>query len=291
MTSVSALEVGQPVEGVYAVRSKERRLSKRGDAYLVVTLADATGAVGGYVFDQADFFDERFAAGDRVRITGQVVSRGGRTAIRVRSLRQAADEIAAEELLPRSHREPDELMGFAELLAGEIADPRLRSLASAVLGDRSLAHGWLTAPCTRSGHHAYQGGLIEHTVGVASLAQTLCQWHPRVDADILVAAAIVHDVGHVRCWRLGATFELTEEGRMLGHLAIGGDIVDGAARRVGLPDERRLAVLHAVAWHHGQPAGAPGAPATAEALALWRINQLEAGVKARLEGPGILEVD
>ncbi len=291
MTAVSALEVGQPVEGVYAVRSKERRLSKRGDAYLMVTLADATGAITGFVFDQPDFFDEQFASGDRVRVAGQVVARAGRPSIRIRHLRQAADEVGAEDLLPRSHREPDELMGFAELLAGEIGDARLRATAQSVLGDRALAHGWLTAPCTRSGHHAYQGGLIEHTVGVASLAQTLCQWHPRVDVDLLVAAALVHDVGHIRSWRLGATFEQTDEGRMVGHLAIGHDIVDAAARRAGVPDDRRLALLHAVAWHHGQPAGSAPAPATAEALALWRINTLETAVKARLEGPGIADQD
>jgi len=291
MTRVSALEVGQPVEGVYAVRSKERRLSRRGDAYLMVTLADATGAVTGYIFDQPDFFDERFAADDRVRIAGQVVARGGRPAIRIRHLRLAEDEVTAEELLPRSHREPDELMGFAEHLSGEIGDPRLRAMSLAVLADPALARGWLTAPCTRSGHHAYQGGLIEHTVGVASLAQTLCQWHPRLDVDLLVAAAIVHDVGHIRSWRLGATFEPTEEGRLIGHLRIGHDIVDAAARRAGVDDGRRLALLHAVAWHHGPPAGGPSTPATAEALALWRVNGLETGVKSRLEGPGLGDAD
>jgi 3'-5' exoribonuclease len=209
--------------------------------------------------------------------------------VRVRHLRPAGDEVAAEELLPRSHREPEELAGFAELLAGEIANPALRTFTLGVLGDRSLADGWRTAPCTRSGHHAYQGGLLEHTVGVASLAQTLCQWHPRLDADLLVAAALVHDVGHIRAWRLGATFELTDEGRMLGHLAIGHEILDAAARGAGLASDRRLALLHAVAWHHGPPPGQVPAAASPEALALWRVNSLEVGVKARLEGHGPID--
>jgi 3'-5' exoribonuclease len=289
MSQVAGLEVGQPVEGVFAVRRKERRLSRQGDPYLMLTLADASGAIGAFVFDQPDFFAEKFETGDRVRVAGQVVARQGRPAVRVRHIRPAGDEVAAEEFLPRSHREPEELAGFAEHLAGEIADPVLRTFTLGVLGDRSLADGWRTAPCTRSGHHAYQGGLLEHTVGVASLAQTLCQWHPRLDADLLVAAALVHDVGHIRAWRLGATFELTDEGRMLGHLAIGHEILDAAARRAGMASDRRLALLHAVAWHHGPPPGQVPAAASPEALALWRVNSLEVGVKARLEGPGPID--
>ena len=286
MSAIAGLQVGQPVEGVYAVRRKERRLSRQGDAYLALTLADASGAIGAFVFDQPDFFAARFDTGDRVRVAGQVIERQGRPVVRVRHIRPAGDEVAAEDLLPRSHREPDELMGFALHLAGEIASPRLRATAVGVLEDPSLATGWLTAPCTRSGHHAYRGGLLEHTVGVASLAQTLCQWHPRLDADLLVAAAIVHDVGHIRSWRLAATFEATDEGRLLGHVAIGHGIVEAAARGARLPDDTRLGLLHTVAWHHGPPAGQPGAHPSPEAVALWRINGLEVAVKGRLEGPG-----
>lgn len=289
MSAIAGLEVGQPVEGVYAVRKKERRLSRQGDPYLALTLADASGAIGAFVFDQADFFAGQFEAGDRVRVAGQVIQRQGRPVVRVRHLRPAGDEVGAEALLPRSHRDPDELMGFAVHLADEIAEPRLRALAQGVLRDPALAPGWLTAPCTRSGHHAYQGGLLEHTVGVASLAQTLCQWHPRLDADLLLAAAIVHDVGHVRAWRLEATFELTDEGRMLGHLAIGHEIVDAAARRARLPAPARLALLHTVAWHHGPPPGQAPGGASPEALALWRVNGLEVAVKARLEGSGPID--
>jgi 3'-5' exoribonuclease len=285
-SNVSGLEVGQPVEGVFAVRKKERRLSRQGDPYLALTLADASGAIGAFVFDQPDFFAAQFEAGDRVRVAGQVIQRQGRPVVRVRHIRPAGDEVGAEEFLPRSHREPDELMGFALHLADEITDAKLKAMVMAVLDDRALAAGWLTAPCSRSGHHAYQGGLLEHTVGVASLAQTLCQWHPRLDVDLLVAAALVHDVGHIRGWRLAATFELTDEGRMLGHLLIGHEIVDGAARAAGVSDERRLNVLHAIGWHHGPPAGQGPGGASPEALALWRINSLEVGVKSRLEGPG-----
>ena len=286
MTPLGSIEAGSPLEGVYAVRRKERRLSRQGRPFLALTLADATGAVPAVVFDEPDFFAAQFEEGDRVRVTGRVSEREGRHRIVVSSLRAAANEAAAEDLLPRAHRDPDELFGFVLHLADEVADPGLRAVLDALTGDAALARAWRTMPCTRSGHHAYLGGLVEHTVGVASLVQTLATWHPRLDSDLLLAAALAHDIGHARAFRLGATFELTDEGGLLGHVAIGHEIVGDAARACGLASPRRAELLHAIDWHHGPPPGqAPGA-AGPEALALWRANQLETGVKARLEGPG-----
>ena len=286
MTPISSLEAGTAVEGVYAVRRKERRMSRQGRPFLALTLADATGSVAAVVFDEADYFAAQFEEGDRVRITGRVTERDGRPRVVVGHLRPAADEAEAEDLLPRSHRDPDELFGFILHLADEVADLDLRRLLDALTGDDELARAWRTMPCTRSGHHAYMGGLVEHTVGTGALVQTLATWHPRIDSDLLLCAALVHDIGHARAFRLGATFELTEEGRLLGHMAIGHEIVGDAARRVGLSSSRRAELLHAIDWHHGPPPGqAPGA-ASPEALALWRANQLETSVKARLEGPG-----
>jgi 3'-5' exoribonuclease len=291
VTPLASLEAGTPLEGVYAVRRKERRLSRQGRPFLAITLADATGAVPAVVFDEPDFFAAQFEEGDRVRVTGRVTERDGRARVVVSHLRAAPEEAAAEDLLPRAHRDPDELFGFVLHLADEVADAGLRAVLDALTGDEALARDWRAVPCTRSGHHAYIGGLVEHTVGVASIVQALAIWHPRLDSDLLLAAALVHDIGHARAFRLGATFEATEEGRLLGHVAIGHEIVGGAARAAGLDPGRRAELLHAIAWHHGPPPGqAPGA-ASPEALALWRANQLEVGVKSRLEGPGPGAVD
>lgn len=284
--TIASLAPGGAVEGVFAVRRKERRLSRQGRPFLALTLADATGSVPAMVFDEADFFGEQFAEGDRIRVTGRVSERDGRTSVVISHLRPAADEVEAQELLPRSHRDPDEVFGFVLHLADEVADPGLRRVLGALTGDDDLARAWRTMPCTRSGHHAYLGGLVEHTVGVASVVQALAVWHPRLDCDLLLAAALVHDIGHARAFRLGATFELTDEGRLLGHVAIGHEIVSDAARAGGLPAVRRAELLHAMDWHHGPPPGQPPGGASPEALALWRANQLETAVKARLEGSG-----
>lgn len=267
-------------------------MSRKGAPFLALTLGDATGTIQAVVFDEPDWLAGQFEVGDRVRVTGEVTARGGRSTLRVRSLRPAEATDAEVDLLPRSHRDPDEMFGFVLHLADEVAEPGLRATLAVMTGDEALADAWRTVPCTRSGHHAYLGGLIEHTVGVASLCQALCTWHPRVNSDVLVAAALLHDIGHARAWVVGtATVEQTDEGRMLGHLLIGLQMVDAAARSVGLVDEQRLPLLHAIGWHHGPPAGAGLGQASAEALALWRANTMEAGVKARLEGASVLDPD
>ena len=140
---------------------------------------------------------------------------------------------------------------------------------------------WRRAPCSRAGHHAYLGGLLEHTVAVATLAHELCQLHPRLQSDVLLTAAITHDLGRTREFTYGAEIGLTEEGRLLGHLVIGERLL--SERATMLDDERRLALLHCVLCHHG-PGSAPGGRfGSAEALALYRLNALDAGVKGAFE--------
>jgi 3'-5' exoribonuclease len=286
MSGLAQLTPGAPFEGVFAVRDVERRLSRAGKPFLSVVLADATGSARGVIFDQPDWFAERLTPGAPVRVAGRAEQRGGRLELLISHVRPAEENTADTQLVPRSHRDPGELFGFVLHLADEVADPGLRRTLGVLTGDEALAVAWRQVPCTRSGHHAYIGGLIEHTVGVTALCQTLCTWHPRVDADLLVSAALVHDLGYTRAWRVATTFEATEEGRLLGHVALGLEIVADAARKAELDESRRLALLHCVAWHHGPPPPAGPQQASPEALALMRLNAAEVQVKSRLEGPG-----
>jgi len=152
-------------------------------------------------------------------------------------------------------------------------------------GQAKIAADFRRAPCTRGGHHAYVGGLLEHTVAVGTLVGDVCQLHPRLDSDLLMAAALLHDVGKTREFTYGAEFGITEEGRLIGHLALGTEIIGSAGG--GLSSERRTALLHCVLSHHGGEGGRSGTGARGfgnpEALALYRLNALDAGVKGALE--------
>jgi 3'-5' exoribonuclease len=283
--TVSALRPGSEVRGVFACVRKDRLMTRTGSPYLSLELRDRTGTVAARAFRQADALGGRFERGDLVRVVGKVERFRDEVVLELADVRRvepgSADDADPSLFLPRAYRDVDELDGFFEHLAGEVYDPGFRALLESVVGDSALRAELRRAPCTRSGHHAYLGGLLEHTVAVATLAHEVCQQHPRLNSDLLLCAALLHDIGRVREFTYGAEIGLTDEGRMLGHLVIGERMLSERAR--GLDDERRLALLHCVLGHHG-PAALPGGRfASAEALALFRINALDAAVKGALE--------
>ena len=197
--------------------------------------------------------------------------------------RAPASDADPATFLPVAYRDLDELDGFLEHLAGELRDAPFKRLVDALLADPEIRAALRRSPCTRAAHHAYLGGLLEHTVAVATLAVDTCALHPRLDQDLLVTAAIVHDLGRTREFTLGAEIGLTDEGRLLGHVEIGLRMLDARAADAGLDDARRLALAHCVLTHHGADAAPQRRFGSAEALALHRINTLDAGIKGAFE--------
>jgi 3'-5' exoribonuclease len=278
--TVAGLRAGDDVDAVFACSRKDRLTARSGTPYLALELRDRTGAIQGRAFRDADVLSGRFDRGDLVRVAGRVERFRDELQIEVRAIAraEAADPAA---FLPVAYRDVDELDGFLEHLAREVHDPGYRGLLETLLGDEALRAEWRRAPCTRGGHHAYLGGLLEHTVAVGTLALEACTLHPRLNSDLLICAALVHDLGKTREFAYGAEISVTEEGRLLGHVVLGQQLVD--ARSAGLPADRRLALAHCILCHHG-PEAAPGRRfGSAEALALHRLNALDASVKGALE--------
>src|ERR671934_1212044 len=273
--AVATMRAGDEVSGVFACTRKDRLIARTGTAYLALELRDRTGAIPARVFRDADLHAGRFEQGDLVRVAGRVERFRDELQLDVRAIARADDADPAA-FLPVAYRDLDELDGFLEHLAGEVHDAAFRALVDNVLGDAALRAALRRTPCTRNGHHAYLGGLLEHTVAVATLAVETCTLHPRLDQDLLLTAAIVHDLGKTREYALGAEIGLTDEGRLLGHVELGLRML--AQRAQPLDDVRRLALAHCVLTHHGDRK-----PATAEALALYRLNALDAAVKGALE--------
>ena len=278
MTTVAALRAGDAVDAVFACSRKDRLMARTGAPYLALELRDRTGTIAARAFRDADVLAGRFERGDLVRVVGRVERFRDELQIDVRTIEraEAADPAA---FLPVAYRDLDELDGFLEHLAREVHDRAYRTLLDRLLADDELRAEWRRAPCTRNGHHAYLGGLLEHTVAVATLALECAQLHPRLNSDLLMTAALVHDLGKTREFTYGAEIGLSEEGRLLGHIVLGQQILD----RYELPEDRRLALAHCVLTHHGADA-APGRRfGSPEALALYRLNALDASVKGALE--------
>ena len=277
---LSALRPGDEVAGIYACTRKDRLTARTGAPYLALELRDRSSALPGRVFRDADLLGGRFDRGDLVRVHGRVERFRDELQVDVRAIERApgADPTA---FLPVAYRDVDELDGFLEHLTREVHDPQYRGLLDALLQDAGLRAEWRRAPCTRAGHHAYLGGLLEHTGAVATLAVETCTLHPRLNSDLLICAALVHDLGKTREFTYGAEIGLTDEGRLLGHVVLGQQLLEPGLAR--LDDGRRLALLHCVLCHHGADA-APGRRfGSPEAVALHRLNALDASVKGVLE--------
>jgi 3'-5' exoribonuclease len=281
--TLATLRPGERVEGVFACTRKERLAARTGAPYLALELRDASGALPARLFRDADLQGGRFEAGQLVAVSGRVVRFREQTQIELdRIARADGAAIDPRDFLPVAYRDLDELDGFLEHLSREVAQPGYRALLDGLLADQDFRAQFRLAACTRAGHHAYLGGLLEHTVAVATLAQELALGHPRLDSDLLICAAIVHDIGKTREFVYGATIEQSDEGRMLGHVQIGLRLLH--ERAGGALDERRLLALeHCVLCHHGADAAPGGRFASVEALALQRLNALDAAVKGALE--------
>jgi 3'-5' exoribonuclease len=281
---IAELTPGQRFNGVYACVRKDRLSARNGSIYLTLELRDRSGSIPARVFREVDRLGARFERGDAIRVSGKVERFRGELVAEVDEIEALEEtELDPAEFLPAAYRDAAELEGFLEHLTREVHDAPLRQVVERVLFTEPVGAEFRRAPCTRSGHHAYVGGLVEHTVAVGTLVGEICQLHPRLNSDVLMAAALLHDVGKTREFSYGAEFGITEEGRLIGHLALGAEIVGSAAGE--LPPERRAALLHCVLSHHGADGNRSGARGfgTPEALALYRLNALDAGVKGALE--------
>jgi len=300
--TVATLRSEDEVDGVFACTRKERQVSRAGTPYLTIELRDSTGTIVARAFRDADVLAGRFQRGELVRVRGRVARFRDELQIEVRTIARTDDTDAEADpahFLPVAYRDIGELEGFLEHLVREVYEPGLKALLERMFGDGKLRVEIRRAPCSvpasgsgsrppgagrsmSNNHHAYLGGLLEHTVAVATMALELCTLHPRLDRDLLLSAAIVHDLGKTREFTYGAEIEHSREGRLLGHIELGLRLIAGYVPHA-LDAERRLALEHCVMLHHGADAAAGQRFASPEALALYRLNTLDAQVKGAFE--------
>ena len=268
MTAIAQLAADRVVEGLYAVARKQRLRTRGGAPYLALELVDPSGRIEARVWNDVDLLDARFGEGDAVRVLGRVDRFRDRLQLEVRTL-EAADGVDPAALAPALRRDPDELDGFLEFLAGELSHPGLRATVARFFADEQVRTRLRELPATVDAHHAYAGGLLEHTVGVATVSRETAQLHPRLRADLLLAAALLHDLGRAVELGRGPVFAQTPEGRLLGHVHLGLRLVE--ERAAALEADVRAELLHAIAVHHDSRAAR-----TAEAAVLYHANQLDA---------------
>jgi 3'-5' exoribonuclease len=279
VTTISELVPDRVAEGIYGVARKRRLHTKGGQAYLALELVDATGRLEARVWQDVDLLDGRFAEGDAVRVLGRVEKFRDKLQLEVKSI-EAAPGVEAASLTPVGRRDLDDADGFLDFLAEELTHPGLKGVVARLLGDDRIRVALRELPASLDGHHDYAGGLLEHTVGVATICRETAQLHPRLRSDLLVGAALLHDVGRTVELTRGPAFAPTPEGRLLGHVHLGLRLVE--ERAAGLDGAARAELLHAIASHHDARAAR-----TAEAAVLYHANQLDAVAATRsVDGTG-----
>jgi 3'-5' exoribonuclease len=272
VSAIAELAEERVVEGVYAVARKRRLRTRGGAAYLALELVDPSGRIDARVWHDVELLDSRFAEGDAVRVLGRVEKFRDRLQVDVRTL-EAAPQTDPAELAPALRRDADELDGFLEFLAGEITHAGLAAVVGRFFSDDAVRASMRRLPAADT-HHSYAGGLLEHSVGVTTICRETAQLHPRLRNDLLLTAALLHDVGRLAELTPGPTFNQTDEGRLLGHVHLGLRMVE--ERAAGLPADARAELLHAISCHHDARAAR-----TAEAAVLYHANQLDAVAATR----------
>ena len=278
-TLVRELAAGALVDATFAVSRKERRTRRDGRPFLDLELTDKSGRVRARVWDGVPVLEQRFEVGDTVRVLGRVGEYAGKVELEVRDV-ERVDPGDPAEFVPGARRDIEDLDGYIDFLVGEIYHDGLRALCEAVLGEPGYRERFRTAPATENGHHSYAGGLAEHTVAVAALCRETAQLHPRLNADLLTAAALLHDCGCVDAFVTGAVILPSERGALLGHVHLGLARIERAGARARIDESALQPLLGIVASHHGAPEGRRFP--SPEAVALHAANALDSRVNDAL---------
>ena len=282
-TFVAALSRGDTVDDEFALAEKTVLQKRDGNQYLNVVLADRSGQIKGVVWDNVRSIAAAAEAGDFVRVTGSVSEYRGTPQLVIKSMTAvAADRVSTEDFLPATELDVDQLFERLVNLTHTFTTPWLKSLFAAFWQDEAFVAGFKKAPAAKRMHHAYLGGLLVHCLSMAVLADKLAAHYNGLDRDLLIAGAILHDVGKLREFDYATVIDYSDEGRLLSHIVIGLEMLDEKLRQIpDVPRDQANLLKHMIVSHHGEPAfGALEPPKTVEAVVLHYIDDLDSKINA-----------
>jgi len=277
------------VESTFLVRDKILGMAKNGRSYLTLKLMDTTGEVEGRIWDRVDELASQFDRDDFVVVSGKASVYMGKMQLVIQSLERVDESrVNLADFLPVSRRRKEEMLEELTSLLDGLQEPYLKGLMKAFLDDDAFMAGYTRAPAAKSMHHAYLGGLLEHSLAVAELALDVSRRYPEIQKDLLIVGALLHDIGKVAELRYQRSFEYTDAGKLLGHIMIGVELVDEKISLVpDFPKDLAVHLKHLLLSHHGQyEYGSPKRPKTMEAVILNFIDDLDSkinGVQTHIE--------
>lgn len=297
---IKDIQPNSTIRGTFLAKEKTSALTKNGTFYLALTLADKTGEIEARVWEKGEKMDALFRRGDYICVEAQAESYRNQTQLNVLRLTPCAPEkIDATDFLPSSPRNPEEMWRELKQAGRKVVNPYLAQLLNAFFHDKAFQQRFKIAPAAKRMHHAYLGGLLEHTLSVTTLVINTLKNYPELDQDLLLTGSILHDIGKINEYTYPPEanyFDYTDEGRLVGHLVIGAEMIQKKIEAIpGFPAHTAMLLRHLILSHHGEyESGSPKRPKTAEGFILHLLDDLDAKVaaisslkKARLEPSAI----
>lgn len=279
---ISTLEPGNRLESVYLIRDVYKRSKKNGEPYISLNLQDATGRVNAMMWDKVDLFmKNQLSPGDFAAFKADVGLYNGKVQLTIRGVDIVDPNLVDPGLfLPQSQRPILEMRTELFQWIDGVKTPHLKKLLDTFFNDEDFLRNFLRAPSARTMHQAYIGGLVEHTLGVVKNAMTLADNYQEfgIDADLLITAALLHDGSKVFEYTYRTSIDMTDKGRLVGHLSMMATEIEIRARRIEeFPEEDKILLQHMILSHHGKlEYGSPKVPMTAEALILSYADYIDA---------------
>ncbi len=277
------IKPGDKIRTVFLVVEKNLAVSQKGKPYLSLRLRDKTGEVEGRVWEEALEINDRFKKGDLIEVQARAVSFRNELQLSIFDCIPASgDGVNPSDYAPASRFDVEVMFTNLEKIIETIESPPLRNLLKEFFNDSHIVHTFKYAPAAKGFHHAYVGGLLEHTLSVVQLLERMSDHYEGVNRDLLIAGGVLHDIGKIAELSLNSIIEYTDEGRLLGHIVLGAEMVERMIDKVeGFPEQLALELKHILISHHGVlEFGSPKRPKTLEALMVNFVDDMDAKMNA-----------
>jgi 3'-5' exoribonuclease len=280
---ISDLATEQNITTFFLVHEKEIRNTREGKPYLRLELGDRSGTIEARMWDQFDVAAKDIGRDDFIKVQARVEIYRNRPQLSLVQVRLAKpDEIDLADFLPHTKEDIDKLYEQLQGYAASISNAWLNKLVTSIVNDPQIAVRYKRAPAAKVMHHAYLGGLLEHVIGLCGLAKQIAAHYPELNLDLLLTAAILHDVGKLEELCYDRAIGYTTEGQLLGHIILELETVTRAIDAIeGFPVNLKIVVQHLLISHHGQyEFGSPKLPMIREALVFHYMDDMDSKLAA-----------
>ena len=287
MKYINTLNEGDRGTETYLCKKKSQGISKTGKAFESLTLCDKSGTIEAKIWDVDSEGISDYDELDFITVTGDITSWNGALQFNIKRLRKAnPGEFEISDYIPSSKKDIGVMWSDLMKLINSVKAPYMRALLNKFfVEDKAFIEEFKSHSAAKSVHHGFTGGLLEHTLSVATNCDYFSKQYPFLDRDLLITAAIFHDIGKVKELSEFPRNDYTDEGQLLGHIYVGANMLDRAIDTIGgFPAVKRKELIHCILSHHGElEFGSPKKPAIAEAIALSFADNIDAKLETIYE--------